>query len=191
MRQSAAAHWQAFSATQTITVDRCGFDWRARSGPGGIISVQDSLVDGIGRLKVRALGIIPIAKVAPSDVLSRGELIRYLAEIAWVPDAILRNGELRWREEGSDRILVGAGSNATAAEVTLTLNADGRIAEAVSPDRGALSYGVSVPTPWRGRFSDYRLHDGRWLPFAGEVAWGEGNAAWTYWQGRLCRWTQG
>ncbi|MGV9010773.1 DUF6544 family protein [Brevundimonas sp.] len=191
MRQSANARWQGFTANQTITVDRCGFDWRARSGPVCMVSIQDGLIDGVGRLKVRALGIIPIATLAPSDALTRGEMIRYLAEIAWGPDAILQNADLRWSEEGPDRLVVSAGSGGAQAEVTLTLNAEGRIAEAFSPDRGALTNGVSVPTPWRGAFSDYRLHDGRWLPFAGEVAWGSGNGAWTYWQGRLVGWSQG
>lgn len=191
MRASATARWQGFTASQTIAVDRCAFDWRARSGPAGVISIQDGLADGNGRLTVRALGIIPVAHVGSSDALTRGELIRYLAEIAWAPDAILRNGDLRWREAGPDQLVVAAGSGAAEAEVTLTLNAEGRIAEAFSPDRGALTNRAFVPTAWRGRFSDYRLHDGRWLPFAGEVAWGSGNAAWTCWQGRLGRWTQG
>lgn len=191
MRQSANAQWQSFTADQTITVDGCAFDWRARSGPGGMVTIQDGLIDGVGRLRVRALGIIPIATLAPSDALTRGEMIRYLAEIVWAPDAILQNADLCWREVGPDRLVVSAGSGGARAEVTLTLNAAGRIAEAFSPDRGALINGVSIPTPWRGVFSDYRLHDGRWLPFAGEVAWGSGDAAWTYWQGRLVCWSQG
>ena len=46
----------------------------------------------------------------------------------------------------------------------------------------------TLPTPWRGRFSDYRRQGGLWLPFAGEVAWEMGHQSLTYWQCRIDRW---
>ena len=188
MRQSAAASWGTFKAHQTIASDKCAFDWRARCGPGGLVCVQDALIDGGAHLQVRALGFLTVARAAPSPELVRGELIRYLAELAWAPDAILRNTSLRWREDGSDRLFVAAGSGPAAAEVALNLDADGRIAGAYAPDRGALVDGVSVPTPWRGSFSDYRLCDGAWLPFFGEVSWERPQGAFIYWQGHLKSW---
>lgn len=188
IRQTATAPWGAFKARQTIAFDRCDFDWIARTGPAGVVSVRDALVDGVGHLHVQALGFITLARAQPSAELIRGELMRYLAELAWAPDAILRNVDLRWREAGSDQLVVGAGSGERAAEVTLSLDGDGRIAEAFAPDRGALVDGVTVPTPWRGVFSDYRFHDGVWLPFFGEVSWEKPSGAFTYWQGRIETW---
>jgi len=188
MRQKATAAWGAFTARQTIALDRCEFDWIARTGPVSAVSVRDALVDGVGHLHVRALGFITLARPEPSAELIRGELMRYLAELAWAPDAILRNLDLRWREDGPDRLVVGAGSGDTAAEVTLSLDGEGRIAGAFAPDRGALVDGTNVPTPWRGAFSDYRFHDGVWLPFFGEVSWEMPSGAFTYWQGRIETW---
>ncbi len=188
MRQTATAAWSGFTSRQTITLERCAFDWIARTGPGGLVSVRDALVDGIGHLHVRALGFITLARAAPSPDLAQGELMRYLAELAWAPDAILRNTGLRWREDGPDRLAVAAGSGEAAAEVTLTLDGDGRIVGAFAPDRGALVEGVIVPTPWRGAFSDYRLHDGVWLPFSGEVSWDRPTGTFTYWQGQVETW---
>jgi len=188
MRQTAAAPWDTFKARQTIALDRCDFDWTARTGPMGAVSVQDALVDGVGHLRVRALGFITLVHVEPSAELIRGELMRYLAELAWAPDAILLNVGLRWREDGPDRLVVGAGSGETAAEVTMNLDGEGRIAGGFAPDRGALVDGVTVPTPWRGVFSDYRLHDGIWLPFSGEVAWEMPQGTFTYWQGQIHTW---
>jgi len=188
MRASAGARWQAFKAVQTISLTECAFDWKARSGPLGMIRIQDALVNGAGRLDVRALGLVPLASVAPSAELTRGELVRYLAEIALAPDAILQNSHIRWRDEGGGRLIAAAGSGATAAEVVLTLDGDGRIEEAYAPDRGALVDGVTVLKPWRGVFSDYRLHNGVWLPFFGQVSWGGPEGEWVYWQGHMKTW---
>jgi hypothetical protein len=114
--------------------------------------------------------------------------MRYLAELAWAPDAILLNAALRWREEGLDMLAVSAGSVETASEVLLSLDNEGRIAGGFAPDRPRSATAPFLPTPWRGRFSDYRHHNGMWLPFAGEVAWVIDGKENVYWQGRIEYW---
>jgi len=183
-----ATSWMSFTATQTIDTGECAFDWRARVGPFGMISVRDALQGGQGRLDVMALGVIPVARAERSSALMRGELMRYLAELAWAPDAILFNTTLRWREDGPDRLAVSAGVGETAAEVTLTLDGEGRIAGAFAPDRPRSATAPVLPTPWRGRFSDYRRHGNIWLPFAGEVAWEIDGKETIYWQGQIEHW---
>lgn len=184
-----ATSWMPFTATQTISIRTCTFDWLAHAGPFGMISARDALAAGEeGQLDVTALGFIPIARAKHTPALVRGELMRYLAELPWAPDAILYNTELRWRQYGPDKFAVSAGAGETASEVVLSLDSDGRIAGAFAPDRPRSATEPVLLTPWRGRFSDYRRHDGRWLPFAGEVAWEiEGNEI-MYWQGRIEQW---
>jgi hypothetical protein len=135
-----------------------------------------------------ALGFIPIARTPHTIALMRGELMRYLAELAWAPDALLDNRSLRWRENGPDGLTVGAGTGESAVEIALSLDSDGRIATAFAPDRPRWAIDPILLTPWRGRFWDYRLHGGRWIPFAGEVAWEIDGCANVYWQGRLESW---
>jgi hypothetical protein len=188
MRQVGASQWMAFRAEQTISNLHCAFDWRARTGAFGLVSVRDALTEDGGRLDVRALGFIPIARAIGSPALARGELMRYLAELAWAPDAILRNTELRWREDEPDTLVVGAGSSETAAEVVLNLDNEGRISGAFAPDRPRSVKAPFLPTPWRGRFSDYRRHHTMWLPFAAEVAWVIDGEEAVYWQGEIERW---
>ena len=183
-----AASWLSFSATQTISTRVCAFDWRARFGPLGAVSVRDALVDGEGRLDVTALGFIPLSSAARSPALTRGELMRYLAELAFAPDAILHNANLRWREDGQDALAVRVGTGDTESEVVLSLDSDGRIAGTYAPDRPRSTTAPFLPTPWRGRFSDYRWHDKRWLPFAGEVSWEVEGKEIVYWQGRIEHW---
>lgn len=181
--------WMAFTACQTIATSACDFAWRARFGPFGAISVLDALDGGLGRLDVTALGFIPIARTPRTVALTRGELMRYLAELPWSPDAILDNAALCWREGSSGDLIVGAGKGTSAVEISLGLDSAGRIATAYAPDRPRSAVEPILTTPWRGHFSDYRLHLGRWIPFAGEVAWEIHGRDEVYWQGRIDRWT--
>jgi uncharacterized protein DUF6544 len=188
LRQIGDAHWLAFRAKQESSTLRCAFDWRARAGPAGLITARDALTEEGGRFDVRALGLIPIVRADRSSALQRGQLMRYLAELPWAPDAILCNTELRWREDGADRLAVSAGSGETAAEVVLSLDADGRIAGAFAPDRPRSATAPFLPTPWRGRFSDYRRHNDMWLPFAAEVGWEIDGKEVIYWECQVEHW---
>lgn len=153
-----------------------------------MISARDALRRGEGRFDILALGVIPLARAPHTAALVRGELMRYLAELPWAPDAILHNTQLRWRKDSPNTLAVSAGSEQTASEVVLSLDNDGRIEGAFAADRPRSATAPILPTPWRGRFSDYRLHNGRWLPYAGEVGWEIDGKEIVYWQGRIIDW---
>lgn len=180
--------WMAFTASQSISTETCEFDWRAKAGPLGVISGRDALLNGEGRFDILAFGVIPLARAAHTPALVRGELMRYLAELAWAPHAILSNPLLRWRADEPDRLSVSAGEGETISEVFFELDGDGRIAGASAPDRPRSATPPTLPTPWRGRFGDYRLHDDVWLPFAGEVAWEIDGKDVPYWQCSIVQW---
>ncbi len=171
-----------------MSVIHCAFEWRARTGPLSIIFVRDILEKGEGKLSIKALGLIPIARIEPSPALTRGQLIRYLAELPLAPDAILCNDWLAWRSMRAGTLNVSSGTGDRAAEVTFTLDGDGRVIEVFADDRPRAVGKDFVPTPWRGRFSDYRLHEGRWLPFAAEVEWEIDGKPDVVWQGRMESW---
>jgi hypothetical protein len=180
--------WMDFTATQTISTSACEFDWRAQAGPLGLISARDALEQGEGRFDIMALGVIPITRAEHTSALMRGELMRYLAELAWAPHAILLNTALRWRVDGPNSLAVSVGAGETACEVLLTLDSDGRIAVAFAANRPRSATAPYLPTPWRGRFSDYRHHNGLWPPFTGEVGWEINGKVVVYWQGRIVEW---
>src|ERR1700755_3582322 len=89
---------RGFTATEEFAVDRVAFAWRARFGILGPVSmrVTDSYDGTHGGMEVRLLGIPLQRKRGPE--LAQGEAFRYLAEIAWVPQAILTNRQLYWSE---------------------------------------------------------------------------------------------
>jgi hypothetical protein len=111
-----------------MSVRSCAFAWNARFRPLGYLTVTDALEDGRGRLDVAALGMIPIARSKPGAALTRGEMIRYLAELP--PDAMLHNRDLDWREVDASTLAVTAGCSDTVCEVVLGLGSDERIISA-------------------------------------------------------------
>ncbi len=180
--------WLPFRARQTVSVTCCAFAWHARFQPFGYLAVTDALEDGVGRLDVTALGLLALVRTTPTAILTKGELIRYLAELPFVPDAILHNHHLRWREIDGSTLAVSAGRGETACEVVFSLGPDQAILSALSADR---SVGLKPPytlTPWRGVFADYRDVRGRFIPSAASVAWEFADQTQAYWKGRVHDW---
>jgi hypothetical protein len=185
----ASQRWHRFSARQTMAVTSCAFDWHARFSPFGYLSVTDALKAGRGQLDVTALGLIPLVRSAPSVALTKGEMLRYLAELPFAPDAMLHNRGLTWQVMEANQLAVRCGPAAMQAEVVFALNADGRVASATARDRPRSAKAPHLPTPWRGEFSDYRQQQGRWIPFAGQVAWIINGVEVPYWRGVLSHWS--
>lgn len=180
--------WLPFTARQTMSVRSCAFVWNARFLPLGYMAVTDALESGAGRLDVTALGMIPVARSKPSAALSRGELIRYLAELPLAPDAILLNRDLNWREIDASTFAVTSGLGDAACEVVLGLGPDRRIISAFCADRAASTTPPFAPMPWRGVFSDYSEVNGRWIPSVAQVAWVIDGKEESYWRGQIRDW---
>jgi hypothetical protein len=191
MRADPAHRWAPFRARQTIAFDRIAFAWRAATGPFGCIIVTDALEATGPKLTVIALGLIPLARVPADEVLCKGELLRYLAELPLAPDAILRNAALSWEVVGPSSLRVSATHGGVRAYVDFSLGADGLVATAFAPDRPRLEGRTTVERPWTGRFTDYRTHEGRQLPFMAEVAWTVDGREAPCWRGAMQSWTPG
>lgn len=180
--------WLPFRAHQTVSVTSCAFTRHARFQPFGYLAVTDAIEDGEGRLDVTALGLLPLVRIKPAASLTKGELIRYLAELPLVPDAILHNHQLSWRAINAATIAVSAGEGEAACEVVFSLGPDQRIRSAFSADRSANLKPPYTLTPWRGGFADYSNHDGRFVPSAMTVAWEFDGEPQAYWKGRIEDW---
>ena len=189
MRSDAAHRWAPFRARQTMDLDRPGFVWRAKTGPLGCIAVTDALEEAGPRLSVVALGLIPLARVAADEALTKGQLLRYLAELPLAPDAILRNRALVWQALNATTLRVAATHCGVSAQLDFTLGADGLVASIFAADRPRLEGTRTVEHPWRGHFTDYRAHCGRQLPFAAEVAWILDGRETPVWRGTMDAWT--
>lgn len=181
--------WLPFTARQTMQITTCAFSWHARFWPFGYLSVTDALQAGHGHLDVTALGLIPLVRSKPTAALTKGEMLRYLAELPYAPDAMLHNPDLNWHQVTDNQLAVSTGAGDQRAEVVFNLNPDGRIGSVRAEDRPRSVKPPTLPTPWEGNFADYRLHNGRWVPFSAEVAWVIDGHRSLYWHGALTDWS--
>jgi hypothetical protein len=112
-----------------------------------------------------------MADVNGGGEIARGEFMRYLAEAAWYPTALLPSQGVRW-DAVDDR-----SANATIVDEALTLtllfrfNDAGLIGSFRAEARGAMVGNEVVTLPWEGNWSNYQERGGMTVPFTGEVSW--------------------
>jgi hypothetical protein len=191
MQDHPGARPMHFSARQVINLRRPEFDWRATTCPLGCVSVRDALKDQEADLEVRLLRLVKLAAVHGGAALAKGEIMRYLAELAWAPDAILSNQAIIWNVIDRETIRGSAGQGPARGEVELHLDESGRIASVTAGDRPRKEGTGFVERPWRGRFFDYRRHKGRWLPFVGEAEWILNGESFIAFRGQILSWSIG
>ncbi len=174
-------------ADQLVGAGQPGFVWdaRMRMAPGMSIFVRDAYVDGEGLLTASLLGLWTVADQAGGPEMAQGELMRYLAEAAWVPTALLPSRDLWWEAIDEDRARVTLVDGDVEASLEVRFDAQDRIASVYSERRHREVDGRFEATPWQGRFSDYRRVDGIWVPFEAEVEWILPEGPHPYWRARL------
>ncbi|WP_347312651.1 DUF6544 family protein [Defluviimonas sp. SAOS-178_SWC] len=160
------------AAWQLISLGRPGFLWDARAA--GVLPrfhVLDAYVAGAGQLEARALGSIPLARETGAEI-DLAEAFRYLAELPWVPDAILGNPELSWRVIGADAVEVRMKAAGGTARVRFRFDGEGDIVRMDAQGRPAKDInGQSARFDWRGRYWDYREIGARRIPARAEVGY--------------------
>jgi hypothetical protein len=184
---AAVERWKPFTSRQRIVTRRPGFLWDARVSmlPGVVVRVVDSYIAGEGLLRAAVLGLFPVADARGGGAMARGEFMRFFAEAAWYPTALLPSQGVRW--EAVD----DASANATIVDGPLKLtllfrfNDAGLIDSFRAEARGAGVGKDMVKLPWEGRWSDYRARDGMTVPFTGEVAWVRPTGRQTYFHGTV------
>jgi len=174
-----------FEATQSCAVDRVGFWWRARFPLLGRLSMQvvDEYADDHGKLELRLFGL-PLQRQRGAET-TKGEALRYLAELPFAPPAIVLNEQLEWcsLDEHSAEVATVVGDERLA--VTLEADQHGDIVHASSEKRLFKSGNEWVPRPWGGQFRDYEALGGVRLPTSGEAYRELPEGRYVYWRGTV------
>lgn len=175
----------AFTAVQHFAVDRVAFSWKARFPLIGPLALRvvDDYDSGAGALTV-SLFALPLQRQQGPET-TRGEALRYLAELPFVPPALLRNRELEFQEIDDRHVDVAATVTGERLAVTLELDERGNVVRVSSTMRELKRGGEWQATPWGGEFRDYAQIGPLYLPTTGEAYWDLDDGRYVYWRGSI------
>ena len=180
-----AEQWKPFTSQQRVITRRPGFDWDARimMFPGLPVRVHDAYVAGVGLLHGAVLGLLPVVNMADTPAMARGELMRFLAEAAWYPTALLPSQGVRWEAVDDTSATATLTDGELALKLLFSFGADGLITTVRAQARERVVDGKTVNAPWQGRFWNYAEQGGMRVPQQGEVAWLLPEGEKPYWRG--------
>ena len=178
--------WSRFTSSQVAVTRRPGFDWDGRITmvPGLDVFVHDAYVAGEGILHVELLGLVTLADIRGTPEAAQGELMRFLAEAAWYPTALLPSQGVHWVSIDDVSAKATLTDGATTVSLVFRFNEEGLISGVWAAARHRTVNGALIATPWQGRFWGYEVRGGMRVPLEGEVAWELPEELWPYWRGR-------
>ncbi len=185
-RFAADGGWFPFHATEYFTVDPPQFVWDAsiHTRPLMSIRVRDMEIAGQARMEARLFGLFPVASALGKPELATASLQRYLAELAWLPTALLPGHGVDWVALDEDTARATMHANGTSVIANFRFGPTGEILQ-VSADRFREVDGALVLTPWTGRFHKYQRMRGLMIPMVGEAEWVLPTGPFPYWRGRI------
>lgn len=91
--------WTASESEQISFTDPPGFRWdvKMKMGRGIFVTGKDSFEDGLGSMRIKLGGIMPISKTLANEKTNQSSLQRYLMELAWYPTAAV-GAYISWKE---------------------------------------------------------------------------------------------
>jgi hypothetical protein len=183
----ATDRWKPFTSDQKVLTRRPGFDWNGSVAmmPGLPVRVHDAYVAGEGVLHASLLGLITVADMRGTSDVAEGELMRFFAEAAWCPTALLPSQGVRWEAAGDRSAYATLTEGDHTIRMLFTFDERGLIDTVHAESRGRAVGGRIVPTPWQGRFWNYQERGGMLVPIDGEVAWMLPEGEKPYWRGRI------
>jgi hypothetical protein len=179
--------WKPFTSRQLYTTRPRGFVWDAtiRFLPFLPLRVRDSYVAGVGSMLGSLAGVVTVVDQRGTPAMAESSLLRYLAELTWLPTALLPRAGVQWTARDDSSATASLVDGAHAVSMDVFFGAGGSIVRILAT-RGRDVKGTSVPTPWEGEFSDSLLTvDGMQIPLTGQVSWLLPDGKHTYWRGRI------
>ena len=179
--------WLPFSSHQRVVTRRPGFLWDGRVVmlPGLAVRVHDAYIAGTGILHPAVLGLFTLIDLQSTGDVAQGELMRFLAEAAWYPTALLPSQGVTWEPIDDASARATLRDEDIVLTLIFTFDAGGMIEAVRAQSRGRMVSGKVVPTPWEGRWSNVQRHGGMRVPMTGEVAWLTPEGRKPYWRGAI------
>ena len=179
--------WKPFTSRQRVVTRRPGFVWNARIAvvPGLNVFVHDAYVDGEGILNPAILGLLSLADPVEAGVLAQGEFVRFFAETAWYPTALLPSQGVHWDAVDDRSAKATLADGKVSVTMLVKFNGADLIESVRVAARAAMVGKAVVMTPWEGRMSNYQMRDGMLIPLTCEAAWLRPEGRAPYWRGTI------
>jgi hypothetical protein len=183
-RMKPEQRWLPFTAGQHFGTNAPAFVWDAKIQllPLVSVSVTDLFFRGHGRLQAKLLSLVPVADARGPEV-DQGEMLRYLAEMAWFPTAWV-SPYLEWESHDIYSANVTLLSSGLAVSAVLHFDEAGQLCR-VAAQRYMESGGRFFLHDWSGEFSDYRDFAGLLVPSKASVIWHLPSGDFTYFRGEV------
>jgi hypothetical protein len=179
--------WKPFTSTQHVVTKSPGFVWDGRVAmlPGLDVHVHDAYIAGEGILNPAIAGLFSLTDLRGAGDIAVGELMRYFAEAAMYPTALLPSQGVRWQAVDDHSAQATMKDHGMSITLTFRFNSDNLIEGMRAESRGRTVGNVVVPTPWEGRCFSYGEHCSMKVPMDGEVGWVLPEGKKPYWRGRI------
>ena len=179
LRTKPRGKWMPFEAVQYFSIDPPAFVWSAKikATPLFTIAGRDTFKDGKGNMLIKPLYMFSAAD-SRGEEINQGTLLRYMAEMAWFPQAAVSR-YLRWEFIDDHHARVTMSYGGTSASGVYRFNDDGTFA-----GFEALRYGDFEGTyrleKWSVTTTGYRSFKGVLIGNENEVTWKlkEGDFTW-------------
>lgn len=181
--------WRPFTSTQRVITRPPGFDWEGRIEmmPGLPVRVHDAYIAGDGILQATLFGLVSLVNLRGTPEVAQGELMRFFAETAWYPTALLPSQGVLWEAVDDTSAKATLKDGETTVTMLFRFNQNGLMESVRASARGRTVAGTVIPTPWKGRWSNYEVRHGMRIPLAGKVAWMLPEGPKPYWRGRITK----
>lgn len=157
--------WLDFKSEGTYRPRPLAFEWRARLKVmfGIWVIASDGHAEGEGWGGAKLWGLRNIGGRSGPEVLAT-QLIRNIAELAWLPDVATADPALAWHDAGDDAFEISAPAAGRKVVVRFDVDEAGDVVRALCPARP-----YDVPegfedAPWHYDFSGHRDFDGQRIP---------------------------
>lgn len=165
--------WIPFVSQQHFAACPPSFVWDATMKMNRWITVcvRDSYLSRSGVMSAKILALFPVVNAHDDAHLNTSELMRYLAELAWLPTALLPTKNLRWTPINDQKAMATLRDGDTTVSLEFSFAPGGEITGIFAPARPYENKGDYKFFPWTGRYWNYQSRNGVMIPLEAEVAW--------------------
>ncbi len=164
--------WLTMSATQSFSTLPRAFIWHAtlQVAPFAWMRVRDTYREWTGNTEARLFGAFGMQKAGDTPEHAESALVRYAAECAWFPTALLPGHGISWQaiDDQSARVLIKDGS--VQAAIDCHFNQDGDLLRA-SAERYRPIPGGYAKYRWTAHFAQHDLRGGMRIPLEARAVW--------------------